>query len=125
MPAEPIAADKILSLTRAYKRMVAEINSDLKPSSLSFDIWTILQILFLEDGLTMSRIAREAELNSPAATKIVDKMVNENLVYRRHSRSDRRIVNIYLTDSGREHTESAQETMNRVWDEMKDVFRSL
>lgn len=90
----------INALTNAHKLLIRRINVELKPLGTSFEIWTILRLLTDSDGKTMSELARQADMASPAATKLIDKLVNDNIVYRRHSRSDRRVVNIFLTDMG-------------------------
>lgn len=125
MPAETGAAEKVLNISRTYKRMVGEINSALKPSGIVFDVWTVLQILAVENGRTMSQIARDAELNSPAATKLIDRMVSENLVYRRHSRSDRRIVNIFITDLGLEKFKANEHPVSVIWQNFETYFHQI
>ena len=48
----------------------------------------------------MNEIAEAAMLPSPSLTKLVDRMVQDNLVYRRSDVADRRRVMLFPTDRG-------------------------
>lgn len=100
MPTNAGSLSLIIALAKAHKLLIGKINIDLKPLGTSFEIWTILRLLTDADGKTMSELARQADMASPTATKLIDKLVSDNIVYRRHSRSDRRVVKIFLTDMG-------------------------
>ena len=100
MPTNAESISLIIALAKAHKLLIGKINVELKPLGTSFEIWTILRLLTDSDGKTMSELARQADMASPAATKLIDKLVNDNIVYRRHSRSDRRVVKIFLTEMG-------------------------
>lgn len=122
MQAETGYTEKVLILARAFKRMIGEMNSALKPLGITFEVWMVMQTLAAEDGRTMTKISREVELSLPTATKLIDRMVSDNLVYRRHSRQDRRIVNIYLTDAGRTILVNAQNIIARIWRDSSPDF---
>lgn len=49
----------------------------------------------------MSELAKNLKLTMSATTSIIDKMVELKLVKRHHSKDDRRIVLITLTENGR------------------------
>lgn len=49
----------------------------------------------------MSELAKNLKLTMSATTSIIDKMVEFKLVKRHHSKDDRRIVLITLTENGR------------------------
>jgi MarR family transcriptional regulator, organic hydroperoxide resistance regulator len=62
--------------------------------------WRVIDFL-AEDGHTMSEAAKYAGLASPALTKLVDRLVTNNIVYRRIDLQDRRKVRIFLTRRGK------------------------
>jgi DNA-binding MarR family transcriptional regulator len=114
MPTNHEDSALIVALAQAYKRVIGRVNSELKPIGASFEIWSILHFVDESKGKTMSAIAKAAEMNSPAATKLVDRLVSENIVYRRHSRADRRIVNIFLTEKGSKILSDARDVLGNI-----------
>jgi len=62
--------------------------------------WRVIDCL-AEGGRTMSEAATYAGLASPALTKLVDRLVTNNIVYRRIDLEDRRKVRIFLTRRGK------------------------
>ena len=61
-----------------------------------------LLVLYLNDDLTMGRLSSEIFLAESAATRLVNRLVNLNLVKRRGDEKDRRIVRVTLTAYGRQ-----------------------
>ncbi len=52
--------------------------------------------------MTIGQLAKECLQKQPTLTRIVDRLEQEGLVRRSHSLSDRREVQVSLTDKGRE-----------------------
>jgi MarR family transcriptional regulator, organic hydroperoxide resistance regulator len=61
-----------------------------------------LLVLYLNDDLTMGRLSSEIFLAESAATRLVNRLVNLNLVKRHGDEKDRRIVRVALTAYGRQ-----------------------
>ena len=70
--------------------------------SLSLVHLHVLTILETEGPLPMSRLADALDVSVASATGIVDRMEQRGLVERRHSASDRRVVQVHETDAGRD-----------------------
>lgn len=64
--------------------------------------WRVIALLSDGRGRPMSEIAGHAMVPAPTLTKIVDRLVESALVYRRADESDRRRVLVFLSDHGRE-----------------------
>ena len=62
--------------------------------------WRVINFL-AEDGHTMSEAAKYAGLAAPTLTKLIDRLVTNNIVYRRIALEDRRKVRIFLTRRGK------------------------
>ncbi|MBQ9336897.1 MAG: MarR family transcriptional regulator [Lentisphaeria bacterium] len=54
------------------------------------------------EGLMLKTLAEKVKLTSGAVSIIVDALVKQGLLERRHNSTDRRAVNIVLSDAGRE-----------------------
>ncbi len=61
-----------------------------------------LLVLYFHDSLTMGELSSEIYLAESAATRLVNRLVNLNLVKRRGDDNDRRIVRVALTSYGRQ-----------------------
>jgi len=62
----------------------------------------VLFDLVSHDGSSVKDIASRIQLDSPAVTGVIDRLVKEELVKRQEDPSDRRSLQIFLTSRGRE-----------------------
>ncbi|MBN1676919.1 MAG: winged helix-turn-helix transcriptional regulator [Candidatus Thermoplasmatota archaeon] len=86
------------------------------PSAKKFDPSRIVLKAVLAHGpLSMSMIGRHMEMSKPYMTALVDSLISEGLVERAPDPDDRRVVNVMITDAGREEmkgfTKSAREAV--------------
>jgi|SRR3990170_408327 len=68
--------------------------------ALSMVHLNVLMLLKSNGALSMSGLAELLDVSVASATGIVDRMVKRGIVERRHSETDRRIVEVHLTESG-------------------------
>ncbi|OPL10101.1 MAG: MarR family transcriptional regulator [Firmicutes bacterium ML8_F2] len=61
-----------------------------------------LLVIYFNDNLTMGELSSEIYLAESAATRLVNRLVNLNLVKRRGDDKDRRLVRVTLTNYGRQ-----------------------
>ncbi len=87
-------------LSKTQRLLSADFTKHLKPLGITIDTWLTCEILEAEPGLSMTKIAEGLCLNLPTVTKLVDRMVSDNLVYRKPHHKDRRRVQIFMTDRG-------------------------
>ncbi|MGE5405747.1 MAG: MarR family winged helix-turn-helix transcriptional regulator [Candidatus Saccharibacteria bacterium] len=62
----------------------------------------VLFHLMEHDGCSVKDIANAVQLDSPAVTGLVDRMLKEGLVVRKEDPDDRRSVQVFITPKGRE-----------------------
>lgn len=62
----------------------------------------LVEIAFAGGSMTMSRFARETTLTKSGATRFVDRLERAGLVARASGTADRRLLELSLTDEGRE-----------------------
>ena len=74
------------------------------------------------DGLMLKTLAEKVKLTSGAVSIIVDALVKNGLLERRHNNSDRRAVNIVLSAAGREKVAQYISFYDRV---TQDFFAEL
>jgi DNA-binding MarR family transcriptional regulator len=68
---------------------------------LSIDEWLILDALDSADGLAMSTLSRRTLASGASLTRAVDRLVTASLVYRAPSATDRRKVEVRISELGR------------------------
>lgn len=82
----------------------------------------VLRYLYNEGKCHGARIAGELLIPRPQMTYIVDTLVESGLVERLPDPSDRRIINIVLTDKGKEVIKDRDNSVKKA---MKDHFEQL
>ena len=87
-------------MARTGRKVNNRLTTELRTVGLSLDAWLVLNMLITEGGRSMGEIAESLVLNLPTATKLIDRMVNDNLVYRKPHHEDRRIIEIFPSDAG-------------------------
>ncbi|HED23488.1 MAG TPA: MarR family transcriptional regulator [Firmicutes bacterium] len=83
----------------------AEENRELTGLGITPGQINALLVLYFNDNLTMGELSSEIYLAESAATRLVDRLVNLNLVKRKGDDKDRRIVRVTLTAYGRQLSE--------------------
>jgi len=87
---------------RVEHRLRREIEQALGLDGPNLDQWRALDLLADGDGHSMSEIAAHVMVPAPTLTKIVDRLVESALVYRRPDERDRRRILVFLSERGRE-----------------------
>ena len=81
-------------LSKSFTRAIRE-KTNLNPGSLY-----VLGILTRHGLMSMSEIGCKLDMPKPHITGLVDRLIAENLVERLYDSSDRRIVNVQITEKG-------------------------
>ncbi|MFC9735860.1 MarR family winged helix-turn-helix transcriptional regulator [Streptomyces roseolus] len=97
--------DLLHLLTRAERLSARRLQSVLGAFDCSLEAWRVLDLLADGRGRTMTALAEHAFLPAPTLTRLVDQLVDQNLLYRRVDPADRRRVLAALTPRGIEHRE--------------------
>lgn len=92
--------DLLELLTRAERLAARRLRSILDEDGCSLDAWRVLSLLSDGEGHHMTAVAESAFLPPATLTKLVDHLVDQNLVYRRVDPLDRRRILAHLTPRG-------------------------
>ncbi|WP_328685398.1 MarR family transcriptional regulator [Streptomyces sp. NBC_01261] len=88
-------------LSHAERRLGLRMTAVLAEENCSVEQWRVLSVIADGKGHPMTEIADQVLMPAPSLTKLVDRMVADNLVHRRPDHSDRRRVLLHLTPRGR------------------------
>ena len=107
-----------LAATSVFKRVFAEAGiTELKPAYIG-----TLMSLWNEDGLKVIELGRRAGLEPSTMTGLMDRMERDGLVKRVPDPEDRRVLKIYLTESGHAIQDTVARAVDRV---MAQVFSGI
>lgn len=98
-------------LTRAERLAARRLQAVLEEEGCSLDAWRVLALLSDGEGHHMTAIAEAAFLPPPTLTKLVDQLVDQNLLHRRVDPFDRRRVLARLTPRGREYWQRVEQAV--------------
>jgi MarR family transcriptional regulator, organic hydroperoxide resistance regulator len=84
---------------RAFNRVLHDL---IEAHGVAIGHWYFLRELWVEDGLTQRELSRRAGIMEPTTAAAVTAMEDKGLISRERNPDDRRKVNIYLTEAGRE-----------------------
>jgi DNA-binding MarR family transcriptional regulator len=88
-------------LNYAGRLAARRTTSKLQAHGITPPQWTVLAQLMERDGQSLSGLGNRALFDGPTMTGIVDRLESSGLVQRRRDSSDRRVINLYLTEQGR------------------------
>lgn len=80
------------------RRLVAEFQS--KGYDITFEQWTILSVIYHHPGIIQSELAERCYKDKTNVTRILDVLCKNGYVERRPHATDRRSIQIFLSDVG-------------------------
>lgn len=121
--------DLMQLLTRAERLAARRLQDVLDEHGCSIDAWRVLAQLADGEGHSMTAVAEAAFLPPPTLTKLVDHLVDRNLVHRRVDPLDRRRVLALLTPRGETYWRRIDREVRAKWPVLSeaddDVLRAL
>jgi DNA-binding MarR family transcriptional regulator len=115
-------ARQLLDATPQIMRFVrAEMRSH-RGHDLSVPQFRTLTFVHRNPEVSLSNLAEHLGLTLPSTSKLVDGLVNQKIITRRESTTDRRRLTLSLTKSGEEILRTAHQATQ---DHLKDVLRKL
>ncbi|MDV6012428.1 MarR family transcriptional regulator [Haloechinothrix sp. LS1_15] len=100
-------------LTRAEHEVSRRLGAALDAEGLTLPQWRVLALLADGSGHTMRDIAEHAMLPAATLTRVIDRLVEVNLIYRRGDIADRRRVLVYLSARGKNLYRNLAATLER------------
>lgn len=100
-PPAPPQSHLMQLLTRAQRLLARRLETTLAADGCSLEAWRVITLLAEGAGHPMTELAEQAVLPPATLTKLVDQLVEDNLVYRRVDELDRRRIRAYLSPRGR------------------------
>ena len=102
-----------------HRELSHKLDSICSGGRLTISHMVILELLAERESSNMSELSKTLNFTMPAATAIIDKMIELGLVKRDRSTEDRRIVVVSLTAKGKD---SAKKLTKSRHDMVREVF---
>jgi DNA-binding MarR family transcriptional regulator len=101
LAAESTAEELVLALSDAERRVTRRLSQVLAHHDCTTERWRALTLLSRGAGHSMTELAEFTQLPPASLTRLVDGLVDDNLVYRKADLRDRRRVIVHITPRGR------------------------
>jgi DNA-binding MarR family transcriptional regulator len=119
MPSSPELTEAIRQLMDVITtRSMRERSHFVKASGLSMPQFGILMHLYYSNNCGISHLGEHMDISAPAASQLVDRLVQHGLVERTEDPNDRRAKQLALTPKGRELIETGLTARTRWVDEL-------
>lgn len=93
-------------LKKANRLLIKKANELLKPHGITHAYTYFLMELYQQNGLTQSEMHKRIGIEQPTAVRTLDRMERDGLILREQSPSDRRALQIKLTEKGKHYRET-------------------
>lgn len=90
-------------IKKASRLLIKKANELLKPHGLTDAYTYFLMTLHQQDALTQSEMHKQIGIEQPTAVRTLDRMERDGLISKVRSSTDRRVIEIRLTDKGRSY----------------------
>jgi DNA-binding MarR family transcriptional regulator len=112
-------------LSQAERSVVRRLTDLAEAHGSTIEQWRVLSLLADGQGHPMKEIAGFVLVPSPTLTRIIDRMIADNLVYRRVDPADRRRVLIFCSGRGRRLHAKLRRDVERYESELAEADSSL
>lgn len=123
-----VKKEELFEVTSMFRTLIKAITQEWNKRggefNLSFPQYKMLCILDVTGTRTVSQLAEALGITSAAITGITDRLVTEGFAIRERGENDRRVVNISITDQGKEIisqvTERQKEMLEGIFDQLQE-----
>ncbi len=101
-PALPLDRSVGYQMRMTHRLVQRALQARIEPHGVTLGMWYFLRVLWIEDGLTQSELSSLIGTMEPTTLSAVASMEAAGLVRRERHGTDKRKVNVFLTEKGRD-----------------------
>lgn len=109
-------------IKQVYTSIVRNVDVRMQPLGLTAMQWEPLMLIHFARADTVAGLARESQVNCASMTRMLDRLEAKDLLRRRRSHTDRRVVHVELTAKGRKVVGAILPQVLATLDEHMDGF---
>ena len=126
LPTSPATPENLTELIlRTSARLSSSLGLRLKPLGVQVDEMRVLHALSAGGAMSMTELSEALVIGGPTLTRMADRLVSENLVYRAPDPHDRRRVRLHLTGAGTACAAEAAEIVADMQQLLKSRFAEV
>lgn len=98
--------ETLIKLLPLWQNKIARPFKQILDEGITYEMYNCMQfLLWFEDGLTMTELAKAMQLPKQQMTKLANRLVDGGFAQRRYDDKDRRTIVIVLTDKAKQYIE--------------------
>ena len=101
-----LIVQNFLTIMPLFKKNLIRRDCDFAHDSLNHSHFQIMAVIKENGKLPISDVAKRLLISTPNMTKLITKLIDEEMIKRIPDKKDRRIINIDLTKKGEKYVES-------------------
>jgi DNA-binding MarR family transcriptional regulator len=109
-------------IKQVFASLVRNVDERMQPLGLTAMQWEPLILIHFARADTVAGLARESQVNCASMTRMLDRLEAKELLRRRRSSEDRRVVHVELTSKGRKVVSAILPQVLATLDEHLDGF---
>ncbi|MCE9499431.1 MAG: MarR family transcriptional regulator [Leptospira sp.] len=110
------------NLSISFRTVSGVMERTLKRTGLTPMQFLALKSLYERDGMTIKELSELLMHDSTTITRLVDRLEKAQLVVRKSDDSDRRVINLFLSESAKSYAPRAKKIWHRVNRVLKSNF---
>lgn len=114
------AAEYLLALMPFYHKHIVKTGYGI--TGIQAAQYRVLGVLMKAGTLPVSEIGRRLYISKPYMTALIDTLIRDGFVERLPDLTDRRVINISITDEGKRHL---RQSVTQYKNDLKDLLASL
>ena len=108
-----------MMLYSALDAVMPRFRKIFKKFGLTEQQWRVLRVLWEVDSIALQALADITLIPAPSLVGVIDRLETSDLVERRRSKSDRRVVYIHATKTGQKLEQKVRPEVDRLYAELQ------
>lgn len=108
-----------MMLYSALDAVMPRFRKIFKKFGLTEQQWRVLRVLWEIDSIALQSLADITLIPAPSLVGVIDRLETSDLVERRRSKSDRRVVYIHATKTGQKLEQKVRPEVDRLYAELQ------
>lgn len=108
-----------MMLYSALDAVMPRFRKIFKKFGLTEQQWRVLRVLWETDSIALQALADITLIPAPSLVGVIDRLETSDLVERRRSKSDRRVVYIHATKTGQKLEQKVRPEVDRLYAELQ------
>jgi DNA-binding MarR family transcriptional regulator len=115
MKAAPLDKQLCFALYTTTNKITSIYRTLLEPHDLTYTQFVILMLLWEKDGISISQLAKKAQLTKATMTPLLKRMEQKGLIQRQMLSDNERQKSIMLTEQGKQLSDYSLDITERVF----------